>query len=93
MKAVNLRERYQQRYGIKQPLRGYQLKAAALGTRVDNYGLLLDPRLGKTRVDIAVAGYRFLQGQVTMWVIICPSIAKDVWATEIRDTLNVPHTV
>lgn len=89
----SLRDAYQARYGIKQPLRGYQRRAAKVGVLNDCYGLLMDPRLGKTRVDIAVAGYRFLQGQVTMWVIICPSIAKDVWATEIRDTLNVPHSV
>lgn len=90
---MNLRERYQARYGIKQPLRGYQLKAAALGSSLDSYALLMAPRLGKTRIDIAASGYRFLQGQLTRWVIICPSIAKDVWATELRDSLSVPHEV
>lgn len=90
---MNLKERYQARYGIKQPMRGYQLKAAALGCRIPNYALLLDPRLGKTRIDIAVTGYRFQQGEVLRWVIICPSIAKDVWKMELENTLNVPHEV
>ena len=44
-------------------------------------------------MDIAVSGYRFLQGQIKSWVIVCPSIAKDVWAMELADTLDVPHTV
>lgn len=89
----NLKQAYQAKYGIKKPLRGYQRKAAALGCRIPHYALLLDPRLGKTRVDIAVSGYRFLQGDVHTWVIVCPKVALDVWATELRDTLAIPHQV
>jgi hypothetical protein len=89
----SLKARYQARFGIKQALRGYQLRAARVGTENSHYALLMDPRLGKTRIDIAVAGYRWKEGQVTKWVIICPAIAKDVWATEIRNTLDIPHTV
>jgi len=88
-----LKDRYQARYGIKQTLRGYQLRAARVGVFHSSYALLMDPRLGKTRVDIAVSGYRFLKGQIKSWVIVCPSIAKDVWAMELADTLAVPHTV
>jgi len=90
---MNLRDRYQARFGIKQPLRGYQLKAVKVGLDNPSYALLMDPRLGKTRIDIAVAGHRFLKGQIEKWVIICPSIAKDVWKTELHDTLNIPHQV
>ena len=93
MQAKSLRARYQARYGIKQPLRGYQLRAAKVGVDNDSFALLMDPRLGKTRIDIAVTGYRFLQGQVTKWVIICPSIAKDVWKVELEDTLDVPYEI
>lgn len=89
----SLRARYQARFGIKQALRGYQLRAARVGIENNSYALLMDPRLGKTRIDIAVAGYRYKQGQITKWVIICPSIAKDVWAREIEDTLNVPYEI
>lgn len=87
---ASLKERYQARFGIKQPLRGYQLRAAKVGVNCPNYGLLMAPRLGKTRIDIAVTGYRWLQGQVSKWVIICPSVAKSVWAEELLNTLNVP---
>lgn len=90
---VNLKDRYQARFGIQQPLRGYQLKAVRVGLDNPNYALLMAPRLGKTRIDISVTGYRFLQGQVEKWVIICPSIAKDVWKTELHDTLAIPHRV
>ena len=90
---MNLKERYQARFGIKQPLRGYQLKAANLGITLDSYALLMAPRLGKTRIDIAATGGRFLRGEVSKWVIVCPSIAKDVWKTELADTLAVPHEI
>lgn len=90
---TSLRSRYQARYGIKEPLRGYQLRAAKVGVENDSFALLMDPRLGKTRVDIAVSGYRFLQDQVNKWVIICPSIAKDVWAVELAQTLNIPYEI
>lgn len=86
----SLRERYQARFGIRQPLRGYQLKAARLGTDLPSFGLLMDPRLGKTRIDIAVTGYRWLRGQVHKWVVVCPSVAKSVWADEIAATLDIP---
>lgn len=88
---TSLKDRYQARFGIKQPLRGYQLKAARVGLENPSYALLMAPRLGKTRIDISVTGYRHLQGEVKRWVIICPSIAKEVWATEIADTLDLPH--
>lgn len=90
---MKLRDRYQARFGIKQPLRGYQLKAAALGCSVPNYALLMDPRLGKTRIDIAVTGYRFNRGEVLRWVIICPAIARDVWKIELQNTLGLPYQV
>lgn len=87
---VNHVRRYQDRYGIKQPLRGYQLKAAGLGSRLPNYALLMAPRLGKTRIDIAVAGFRRKNDGIKRWVIICPAIAKQVWADEIASVLDVP---
>lgn len=90
---MKLSDKYRAKYGIKQPLRGYQLKAAALGVSIPNYALLMAPRLGKTRIDIAVTGYRFQQNQVHRWVVICPSIAKDVWKIELENTLDVPHEV
>lgn len=90
---MNLRDRYQARFGIKQPLRGYQLKAVKVGLDNPSYALLMAPRLGKTRIDISVAGFRWKEGQISKWVIVCPSIAKDVWKTELHDTLNIPHRV
>lgn len=90
---VNLRQRYQAKYGIKVPLRPYQLKAAALGTQLDNIALLMDPRLGKTRIDIAITGYRFNNGEVDKWIIVAPAVAKDVWRQELQDSLDIPHEV
>lgn len=81
---------YQNKYGIKRTLRGYQREAAQVGVVNPNYALLMAPRLGKTRIDIAVAGYRFKNDGVKRWVVVCPSIAKHVWAAEIQDVLDVP---
>lgn len=81
---------YQKKYGIKRPLRGYQREAAQVGVTNPHYALLMAPRLGKTRIDIAVSGYRFKNSGVRRWVVICPSIAKHVWAAEIEDVLDVP---
>lgn len=92
---MKLSKRYTTKFGL-QPhvkLRGYQLKAVNRGIQSDHIALLMDPRLGKTRIDIAIAGYRFLQGQINSWLIICPSIAKYVWSREISETLNVPHHI
>lgn len=91
--TINLKQLYQQRYGIKQPLRGYQRRAAAFGLSRNHFALLMSPRLGKTRVVVAVAGARAKRKQVKRWVVICPSIAKDVWATEISQTLTIPHHI
>lgn len=91
MSKSNLVERYQRRYGIKTQLRGYQLQALAKGLQGPAVAWLMAPRLGKTRVDIAMSGYLWLQGEITRWVIIGPSIAKEVWAEEIAATLDVPY--
>lgn len=84
---------YRTKLGIKVPLRGYQRQAVRVGVENPHYALLMAPRLGKTRVDIAVAGYRFLQGEIDRWIIVAPSIAKSVWVREIRASLSVPHVV
>lgn len=89
----NLKAIYQDKFGIKQTLRPYQLKAANLGITQDHLALLMAPRLGKTRIAISIMGYRHTQGQVTNVVVICPSIAKDVWKRELSDTLALPHDV
>lgn len=93
MAKKNLRELYQARYGIKKPLRPYQREAVEFGIAHSNVALLMDPRLGKTRVDIAITGYRFLQGQINKWVVVAPAVAKDVWMTELLDTFAIPISV
>lgn len=90
---ISLVDRYQKKFGIKTQLRGYQLRAANLGVELPGYALLLAPRLGKTRVDVAVAGYRFLNDDLIRWVIVCPVIAMSVWKAEIENSLAVPHEV
>ena len=90
---ITLRDRYQQKYGIKGSLRGYQLQAAQVGVNNTSVALLMDPRLGKTRVDIAISGYRFLNDHIESWVIVCPSIAKYVWVAELEKVLDIPFVV
>lgn len=87
----NLKARYQERFGIKSELRGYQLKGLALSEDLPCFALLMDPRLGKTRIDVAISGRLWKQGLIKRWVIIGPSIAKDVWRKEIEKTLDIPY--
>lgn len=82
---------YRKKYGIKEGLRGYQRRAAQVGVLNPRYALLMAPRLGKTRVDIAVTGYRRIYDGIKRWVIVCPSIAKQVWADEIEKVFNLPY--
>jgi len=89
----SLTKRVQERFGIKGTLRGYQLRAAQFGVEHPNFALLMAPRLGKTRVAISVAGYRRKRKQIDLWIVVCPSIAKEVWKDEIRATLDLPHEV
>lgn len=90
--AYNLTERYQEKFGIKTRLRGYQRQAANQAIAQDGViALLMDPRLGKTRVDIAVSGYLFKNEGLDKWLIICPVIAMDVWKQEIINSLDVPY--
>lgn len=91
--AQNLVKRYQSKFGIKAKLRGYQLKAANRGVELGNIALLMDPRLGKTRIDIAISGYHWLNSGLKRWVIVCPLIAMSVWKEEILNTLDIPHQV
>ena len=92
---MKLKDRYQTKFGLKSTatLRGYQLKAVNLGVSIPGVALLMDPRLGKTRVDIAISGYHYLNSGLRKWVIVCPAIAKEVWKSEIESTLNVPYQV
>ncbi len=90
---ISLTKRVQEKFGIKGTLRDYQLRAAKFGVELPHFGLLMDPRLGKTRIAIAVAGYRRKNDLIKKWVVICPSIAKSVWEKEIRETLDTPHKV
>lgn len=91
MSRFNLKARYQSQYGIKTSLRGYQLQALGLSKDLPAMALLMDPRLGKTRVDVAISGRLWKQGLITRWVIIGPSIAKSVWKEEIEKTLDIPY--
>lgn len=88
------RLKYREKYGIKVSLRGYQRRAVELGIRLLGViALFMAPRLGKTRVAIALNGYLFKQGLIKRWAVICPAIAKEVWETELEDTLAIPYQI
>lgn len=84
---------YRERYGLKVGLRGYQRRAVALAIEKLQMAFFMAPRLGKTRVCLAVCGYWHLQKEADRVVVVCPSIAKDVWETEIGASLDFPTTV
>lgn len=70
------------------PIRGtpftHQAKAFGIATRLPASALLMAPGTGKTLATIAVAGRRFLDGQITRLLVVAPLSVLPVWGKEIR---------
>jgi hypothetical protein len=53
----------------------------------------MEPRLGKTKVALDYVGILALKGEVQRVVIFAPSIALDVWRSELRKHYPLSYTV
>ena len=62
----------------------HQGKATLAAARARNYGIFFEPRLGKTKAALDTVGVHALAGRVSRVLVLCPSIAKDVWADQIE---------
>lgn len=82
-KLLPIEQREALLYCLCRPLREYQRPVVRAGTRREAFGLVLDPRLGKTTCDIALSGYRWKRKELRRWLIVAPVAAKYVWLNEI----------
>jgi SNF2 family DNA or RNA helicase len=62
----------------------HQAKATLRAVRHRNYAVFFEPRLGKTKVALDYSGILALKGECRRVLILAPSIALDVWASELH---------
>lgn len=68
----------------------HQVRAFGFASSLPSSGCFADQGTGKTLIAIAVAGLRYLQGEVTRVVIVCPKNVKQVWPAQLREHANYP---
>jgi len=62
----------------------HQAKATLRAVRHRNYAVFFEPRLGKTKVALDYSAILALKGECRRVLILAPSIALDVWASELH---------
>jgi hypothetical protein len=62
----------------------HQSKAVIRAVKHRNYAIFFEPRLGKSKVALDVAGVWALKGRVKRVLIVAPRIAIEVWEKEIE---------
>ena len=63
----------------------HQSRAVIRGVRRRNYALFFEPRLGKSKTALDITAIHALLGRVKKVLIICPSIARDVWEEQLHE--------
>lgn len=58
--------------------------------RARNYGIFMEPRLGKSKVALDYTGILALKGEVKRVLIVAPRIAIDVWKKQIKQHFPYP---
>lgn len=70
------------------------VKATLKGlTKTGGFGLLMEPRTGKTKVAIDVASILHQKGKVNRVLIVCPVSVIGVWVEEIRVNCPFPRRI
>lgn len=61
----------------------HQVRAFGFCASLDGAGCFADQGTGKSLIAIAVAGLRFLQGEVTRVLVVAPKNVRQVWPTQL----------
>lgn len=69
----------------------HQIRAFALARTLDNSALLMEQGTGKTLVAIAVAGDRYLKGEIRRLLVVCPSSVLYEWKRQFEELAGFPH--
>lgn len=67
----------------------HQSRATLRAARARNFAFFFEPRCGKSKAGLDTVGIHALAGRVKRVLILCPSIAEEVWAKQIR--LHYPY--
>jgi len=71
----------------------HQIHAFNLGITLDAAAYFMEMGAGKTLPAIAVAGYRWLRGQVNRLLIVCPASVMPVWKQEFEKCSAIQYRV
>jgi SNF2 family DNA or RNA helicase len=78
---------------VRAALYEHQRRAAGLALRAPAYGFWMEMGTGKTLTAIAVAGRRYLDGDILRCLVVCPRSVMPVWAAEFVRFASFPHTL
>jgi len=78
---------------LKTKLFDHQKKAYAIGTSLDGAAFLMEMGTGKTLSAIAVAGKRYLDGQITRLLVVAPLSVLHVWELEFKKHADFPYYI
>lgn len=71
----------------------HQVRAFALARTLDNSALLMEQGTGKTLVVIAVAGDRYLKGEIRRLLVVCPSSVLYEWKRQFEELAGFPYVL
>lgn len=71
----------------------HQIHAFNLGVTLDAAAYFMEMGAGKTLPAIAVAGHRYLNGQVRRLLVVCPASVMPVWRHEFERFADFPARV
>lgn len=78
---------------IKTKPYAHQVEAFNLGTSIPAAALLMEQGTGKTLTSIAIAGARFLRGEVKRLLVVAPTSVVPVWPREFETHADFAHEV
>ena len=78
---------------LKTKLFDHQKKGYAIGTSLDGAALLMEMGTGKTLDAIAIAGKRFIDGQVKKLLVVAPLSVLHVWESEFKKHADYPYYI
>lgn len=69
----------------------HQVSAFEVGITLPHSALLMEQGTGKTLSAIAVAGYRYQQGQIKRLLVVCPKSVLGEWKRQFREHAAFPY--
>src|SRR5690606_17232660 len=71
----------------------HQIVAYNIAMNLQAAGLLMEQGTGKSLTSIAIAGRRFLRGEIQRCLVVAPASVVPVWPKEFAIHADFPHEV